>query len=189
MDIFINKESMRKRKQELTICSNPLCGIEFLKDKSEINRNQKIGRKNYCSLKCSGQSNHTHLNECHKENIKYLLPHCGNRKDEYTGLREHFRRIKKRNHEYDITIDDLLNQWDSQSGICVYSGVKLQHPNENSSPIYTASLDRIDSRKGYVKGNIQFISMTCNYAKNSMSDDDMLEFLEIIYNFQKTKKE
>ena len=92
------------RKKELTICSNPSCGVEFLKDKSELNRNEKIGRKNYCSLKCSGINNHSHLSNFTKENIKYITPHSNNRRDQYTGLREHFRRVKKRNHVYDIDL-------------------------------------------------------------------------------------
>jgi hypothetical protein len=176
------------RKKELTICSNPSCGIEFLKDKSELNRNKKIGRKNYCSLKCCGTDNHSHLNNYVKENVKYILPFTKGRRDQFTGLREHFRRVKKRHHEYNIDLNDLLEQWNNQNGICVYSGVKLVHPNENGNNINTASLDRIDSNLGYVKGNIQFISMSCNYAKNNMTHDEMLEFIELIYESINTKK-
>ena len=90
---------MKTRKKELTICSNPSCGIEFLKDLSEINRNKKIDRKNYCSRKCSGINNHSHLSEF-SGNYEYLKPFIKNRSDEYTGIREHFRRIKKRNHKW-----------------------------------------------------------------------------------------
>lgn len=176
------------RKKELTTCSNPSCGVEFLKDKSELNRNKKIGRKNYCSLKCCGIDNHSHLNKYVEENVKYILPFTKGRRDEFTGLREHFRRVKKRHHEFNIDLSDLLNQWEKQGGICIYSGVKLFHPNEGGDNINTASLDRIDSNLGYVKGNIQFISMACNYAKNNMSHDDMLRFLDLIYESVKTKK-
>lgn len=176
-DIFIDK---KVRKKELTICSNTSCGVEFLKDKSELARNKKIGRKNYCSLKCSGINNHSHLNKYVEENVKYILPFTKGRRDEFTGLREHFRRIKKRHHELNVDLNDLLKQWEIQSGICIYSGVKLVHPNERGDNINTASLDRIDSNLGYVKGNIQFISMVCNHAKNNMSHDDMLRFIDLI---------
>jgi hypothetical protein len=179
---------MRQRKKELTICSNPSCGIEFLKDKSEIIRNKKINRKNYCSRKCCGIDNHTHLKQYVNENIKYLEPQRNNRRDQFTGLREHFRRLKKRHHEYNIDLQDLLDQWEIQSGICVYSGVKLVQPNENGNNINTASLDRINSNLGYVKGNIQFISTACNHAKNSMTHDEMLNFIDLIYQSVKTKK-
>ena len=146
------------RKKELTICSNPDCGVEFLKDKSEINRNKKIGRQNYCSLKCSGANNHKHLGNYVKDNVKFVLPHTNNRRDEFTGLREHFRRVKKRKHEYNIDLNDLLDQWETQKGICVYSGVKLVHPNDGGDYINTASLDRVDSKLGLTgkKVNIHF---------------------------------
>lgn len=169
---------MSNRKQGLTICNNINCCKEFLKDLSEINRNKKINRKNYCSLKCSGESNNEHLKKYNKENTQYLI--SGNRKDDYSGLREHFRRVKKRDKNYNITLDDLLEIWDKQNKICVYSGVKLNHPNDGGSNIFKASLDRIDSDKGYVKGNIQFISVVCNYAKNNMTHEEMLEFCKII---------
>ena len=169
---------MEKRKKELTVCSNPDCRLEFLKDKSEISRNKKINRKNYCSLSCSGKINNKHLLNYVESNTKYLIP--DNKKDDYTGLREHLRRAKKRDPKFNITIDDLFDQWVLQNGICVYSGVKLNHPKDGGSNIIKASLDRIDSNKGYIKGNIQFISIICNHAKNNLTHNEMLEFCKIM---------
>jgi len=182
---------MNKRKQELTICNNPECGLEFLKDKSEINRNKKIDRKNYCSLSCSGKMNNKHLLKYVNENVKYLLEVTNNKRDDYTGLREHYRRLKKRKHEINVTLEDLLEQWNNQNGICVYSGIQLVHPNYrgNRSNLNTSSLDRIDSNKGYIKGNLQFVSIICNQSKNNLSHEDMLNFCDIIYNFYKLKNE
>jgi len=48
-----------QRPQLNVICST--CGISFKKDGSEVRRNDKIGRNNYCSLKCSGKNNNKHL--------------------------------------------------------------------------------------------------------------------------------
>ena len=170
------------RKKELVTCSNPKCNKEFYKDSSEVKRNERIGRNNHCSLECCGYTSHEHLKKYPKENIKYLIPYQGIKRDEYTGLREHFRRIKKRKHDYDVTLQDLLDLWDEQKGICTYSGVKLLHPNEGGNNLNTASLDRIDSNLGYIKGNLQFISITCNQAKNNLTHQEMLNFIEIIFN-------
>jgi hypothetical protein len=41
-------------------------------------------------------------------------------------------------------------------------------------------VDRIDSSKGYVKGNIQFTSIVCNHAKNGMSDIEMKEWIKLV---------
>ena len=81
------KKTMANRKKELAVCSNPDCKKEFYKDSSEVTRNKRIGRKNHCSLKCSGHTNHEHLKKYSKENVKYVLPHCGNMRDDFTGLR------------------------------------------------------------------------------------------------------
>ena len=178
---------MSNRKQELVICSNPECNKEFYKDSSEVTRNKKINRKNHCSLKCSGHNSHKHLKSYNDENKKYLEPYFGSKRDIYTGLREHFRRVKKRKHDYDITLDDLLKLWVKQNGTCVYSGVKLVHPNDGGNNLNTASLDRIDSNLGYVKGNLQFISIICNQAKNNLSHEEMLEFIKTICDFNKDK--
>ena len=178
---------MSDRKKEMVVCSNPECEKEFHKDLSEVIRNKKISRKNYCSLKCCGSSNHEHLKKYVKENIKYLEPHRNNRRDKFTGLREHFRRVKKRKHYYNINLEDLLEIWNHQEGICPYSGVKLIHPNEGGNNLNTSSLDRIDSKIGYVKGNLQFISIICNQAKNNLSHEEMLSFLTTVSDFHSLK--
>ena len=165
-----------QRPQVEVVCSNEECGNTFMKDGSEVRRNQKLGRNNYCSLKCSGTNTTKHLN-------KGYIGNTGKR-DEYTGLREHLRRVKKRNKGYNITLDDLLTQWEKQKGICPYTGIELVQPKDcNDEAMYKkASLDRIDSKLGYVKGNIQFISASANYAKGTMTDEEMVEFCKLITN-------
>ena len=49
-----------------------------------------------------------------------------------------------------------------------------------------ASLDRIDSNKGYIRGNVQFISTPINYMKNTMSDQQTKSFLKRISSFTST---
>lgn len=39
-----------------------------------------------------------------------------------------------------------------------------------------ASLDRIDSSKGYIKGNVQFVCHMANVAKNDYTYEQMIEF-------------
>lgn len=43
-----------------------------------------------------------------------------------------------------------------------------------------ASLDRIDSTKGYIIGNVQFISTPINYLKNTMTDLETKQYLKLI---------
>ena len=55
-----------------------------------------------------------------------------------------------------------------------------EYKANHNDPIYTASLDRIDSNKGYIKGNVQFISTAINYMKNNMSNEDTVKLCKII---------
>ena len=114
----------------------------------------------------------------HSESVSQ---HSGHSRDGFTGLRALLRRIKNKYHNYDVDLDYLKEVWDNQN-TCIYSGVKLQLPKWKgiNNPLYTASIDRIDSEKGYVKGNIQFISITSNHSKNSMTHEQMLEFCRLI---------
>lgn len=169
-----------KRKLGECICDN--CGIKFEKPLSEIKRNAKLERRNFCSRSCVGHHN--------TEKILNYIPNPKDFKkygprDEYTGFRDIMRRIKKRDANFDIDLIFLKELWEKQN-ICVYTGVKLKLPNtRNNDNLYTASLDRIDSSKGYIKDNVQFISIAANFAKNSMSHEQMLEFCNIIYENKK----
>jgi len=166
-------------------CSS--CGKSFERALKEYNRtNVKGGRKPYCSLKCSGKENNSHLEKWQK-----LPPgrNCIFSKDEYSPYREHMRRVKNRQRdkgkEVDVDKEYLKEVFEQQKGVCIYSGVELEHRegvgvSGKSNPLTAASLDRIDSSKGYIKGNVQFISIVCNHAKNGMSDKQMREWIEIV---------
>ena len=84
----------------------------------------------------------------------------------------------------------LKEIWENQKGICPYTGLSLVLPtykNLKEIPIsLRASLDRIDSSKGYIKDNIQFISTPINYLKNTMSDSETKQYLKSISKYIST---
>jgi hypothetical protein len=93
-------------------------------------------------------------------------------------------RIKEKcgNKNSNITIDDIII-----STYCPYLGVKLlTNPDERNSPNYF-SIDRIDSSKGYVKGNIQIISRLANTMKNNATISQLIIFAENILKIHKSK--
>ena len=58
------------------------------------------------------------------------------------------RSAKSRNLPFSVTIEYLSNLFEQQNHCCAITGDKI---NEISN----ASLDRIDSSKGYIEGNVQ----------------------------------
>ena len=172
---------MKNRGRKLGECVCDYCGQLFQKPLSELKRNLTLGRRNFCSRTCVGSNNVGNL--MYVKNKYDISQHANNLKDEYTKFRYHFRNISKRNKIVDISLEDMKSTWENQNGKCVYLGIDLVLSNYSKiqrHPIYSASLDRIDSTKGYIKGNIQWISRAMNHLKNDMSHDDMMDVIRLI---------
>ena len=67
--------------------------------------------------------------------------------------------------DIDATIAKILRQ-----GHCKLSGVKFVYKQGGGKKnIFSQSIDRIDSRKGYVPGNVMFVCWGVNVMKHEMS--------------------
>lgn len=169
------------RKQSEATCMN--CGITFLKAHSEYKRNKEFNRPNFCTRRCSGIYNLKNFGDKRNTSTEHLNPY--NKVDEYTPFRYHFRNCKSRFKDFNLTLEDIMDVWNRQNGICPYTGILLHSSNYsriNKDPIYSASLDRVDSSKGYTKDNVQFVSRAINYMKNTMSHEDTIRLCKIIAN-------
>jgi hypothetical protein len=171
------------------------CGKEFQKPLTEYNRCQKLGRKSYCCRKHAIEgARSTRAKLPYKPASDKMLEHlkhiCGNQRDAYTPFRYSLRCAKRRFKDVNITLDDLKEVWEEQNGICPYTGIKLILPEDSNINqidfFHRASLDRIDSTKGYIKGNIQFISTPINLMKQSQTDLSVKTFLKEISNYTST---
>lgn len=166
----------KKGRKLITIICD-LCGKEYEKPITEYNRNKSLNRHSFCSRICSAKFGNKNVPR--KRSYEHLKLY----QKKANPFLFYLRTIRKRYKEINITIDDLIEQWDKQEGICPYSGIKLllaSSRNTHINPIYRASLDRIDSNKGYIKGNIQFTSTSINYMKNSMSHEDTIKLCKLI---------
>lgn len=72
----------------------------------------------------------------------------------------------------DLSLQDLRQLWDNQKGLCAYSGVPMTW--DDSNRYTTVSIDRIDSSKGYVRGNVAFCCFTVNIMKSNMPVEHFL---------------
>jgi len=172
--------NLQKRSMDTVICNG--CNESFEKAVVEINRTEIKGGKHYCCLSCVGKGNiKNNLKDWYgKPQISQLK--SNNLRDKYTGFREFIRRAKQRNNLGDLTLGDLLEQWNKQNGTCPYTGIQLKLPifRKRLSLFEMASLDRIDSSKPYEKNNVVFVSAPINYMKNIMTEEETVAYCKKI---------
>ena len=80
-----------------------------------------------------------------------------------------------------LTPEYLKEVWDKQNGICPYTQIKmkLEKEGELNKP-HSASVDRIDSSKGYEVGNVEFVCYFVNLGKSNFSKSEVSKFLKEI---------
>ncbi len=163
------------------------CGESFEKEAREHRRQLKEGKSIfYCSLSCVCKERNK--NNPPKGNVKNLQ--ADNRRDEYTQFRwfvnrGNYRGKRKRKYGCDLTVEFLKELWDQQKGICSFTGWKFILPQDSSyawdekNPA-NASLDRIDNSKGYMQGNVRFISVMANLARQTFTDEQVRNFCKAV---------
>lgn len=90
---------------------------------------------------------------------------------------------KKRNKDFDITIEYMNELWEKQNGICALSGIQLNISEKVTDRTNTtASLDRIDSSKGYVEGNVQWVHKDINRIKWGLTNEKFIDYCKRVAN-------
>lgn len=159
------------------------CKKSYEKDRREHNRQMRKDNTNtFCSLSCS--ASHRNIESDIGNKMKGNLRIGGdNRTDEFSPFRYYMRTAVKRRHECDFDLEYLKELWEQQKGRCAYTGISLRTRNHKTGHalIDVASLDRIDSSKGYLKGNVQFISTALNLAKSNLPDSEFRQGLSQLF--------
>lgn len=162
------------------------CGIESTKNAKEIERQKRKGREIfYCSRNCAGKAAYDHL-KLYEPFPVWTLKCGGRTKDELSPFKPFVNRAKRRqiestkNYTVNITPQYLKDLWEKQDGKCYISGIALTL-KLNHTP-YQASLDRIDNSMGYIEGNVRFVALIYNYAKNTFSDQEVIDFCKTVAN-------
>ena len=86
-------------------------------------------------------------------------------------------RAKGRVIPVKVTKEDIKRLIINSNGRCALSGLKLTTVRNN--PL-KASLDRIDSSKGYINGNIQVVATCVNIAKSNLPQKDFIKMCKAI---------
>lgn len=159
------------------------CGIE--KDESEYHQRRNKGyEKVYLRTVC---------NECwRKKNNEYSKQHRERIADnarKYHHANKDYERYKQKRIDYRETLHGRFIHWRIQAKsrkiefsitenylnsiprICFYTGEELTFKQNQPN---TISLDRLDSSKGYIEGNVVFTSWRINQSKNDLTIEQFM---------------
>lgn len=92
------------------------------------------------------------------------------------------KNAKARGLEISITIEDLKSLAELSQGRCMLTGISFEHGacdglKESATRrkrVWAPSLDRIESTKGYVPGNVRLVCMAVNAALQEFGDAVLL---------------
>jgi len=135
-----------------------------------------------CLCKMCGQTESTYFSEYNKSYCKECFKGIKDNKiiniSKFFKLKIHHikKSAKSRNLEFDLTVDDLVSQYLKQNQRCAYSHKEFIMGDGD----YSLSIDRIDSTKGYVKENIQFIWFIYNRMKGQFSTKKFMDIMKSI---------
>jgi len=94
-----------------------------------------------------------------------------------------------RNIEFNLSKDFLYELYEKQKGNCYYTGKKMVlkiysgiKPNRENIQLFKdyLTIDRLDSSKGYEKGNVALCTLKVNTAKGSLSYDEFLQIANFV---------
>lgn len=81
-------------------------------------------------------------------------------------LRTKRNNAKSRGIQFSLTIEDIETLWSRNDGKCDYTGLHFSDKADEMS----ASIERIDDKKGYVRGNLCLVCGLANLLKDSFLD-------------------
>jgi hypothetical protein len=79
-----------------------------------------------------------------------------------------------------LSIDQLQEIWTKQNGKCALTGWDMTMILGQGNINTNASIDRIDSTKGYVEDNVQFVCRVVNVFKSNATEEVLYNMCEAI---------
>ena len=89
-------------------------------------------------------------------------------------------KAKRKKIIFDITIEDIWNIYLKQDKLCNLSKVPVFFSKSRKKEEQTASIDRIDSSKGYTVDNIQIVHKNINLMKNVLTQPDFVNWCKLV---------
>ena len=169
-----------------TVCTETKALFDFSVDRSKSN-GHKYSCKKCCAAKLvdwrkanpdKAKAQDKHYRDTNKQKISIK------NKKRYTGLTldQKFEQLlktaqRRKTVEVFISIQHIKDAWEKQEGRCAYTKLPL---TSEAHQLSTVSLDRIDSSKDYVEGNIQLVCVPINRMKLDYSEQQFINLCSLV---------
>lgn len=90
-------------------------------------------------------------------------------------------RAKSKAIEFNISKDYIETMYHNQKGRCFYSGIEM---SKELNDKFVLSLDRIDSKLGYIEGNVVLACSIINSMKLNIDTEEFIRIVRVIYEHQ-----
>lgn len=155
------------------------CGQSVVRCFHRIARSDRSGTF-YCSMTCPLRVTAEHERGLAKQ-LAWAKKDGFDDVVEYAAARALWKakdRNSTRQRLFGLTRTEILYLWKKQEGRCAITGVKFSLTG-GPRRIDQASLDRIDSSKDYVTGNVWIVCLGVNFLKNSFALEDVIRFFSV----------
>lgn len=146
--------------------------------------NLLLNHQYYYSDKSSKDGLQTYCKKCQIINTQNYYQNGGRDVFFKRLFKDLCKNAVSRNIDILIDIDDIINLY-NQNNKCSISGIEMTTlfiPNEGKwKRIHNVSVDRIDSKLGYTKDNIQLVCSIVNTMKWDLNQEDFLIMCKNIY--------
>ena len=127
-------------------------------------KTSKYGRRNLCH-KCENKRQRKYNRQnIEKAPLKYTL----------FSLKG---RARRKGVKFDLDIEHLRHLWSECGGKCPMTGVSMLKKSYVNNPL-AMTVDRLDGKKGYIKGNVRLVSRWYNIARSNWGDRFVLEMCQ-----------
>lgn len=177
-----------KNKHELKLIGKKFGSLEVI---SLVSPKSKWGKKQcLCKCECGKEKviRQTHLIKKIRKSCGCRRYNFGNKNPGWKGYGEisasYFLKIKghakNKNHKFDITCEDIWKLFLKQKRKCALTNLDLNFQSSTTTWDGTASLDRIDSSKGYTIDNVQWVHKDINSMKRDFTEKQLFEYCKLI---------
>jgi hypothetical protein len=128
--------------------------------------------------KCNAKECNAYQRKQRKEqNIKFVAS---------TRSIEIRRKCRDKNIPFDSDIRNILiDQWEKQKGLCFYSGRKMSISGDYHTNLDAMTIDKVDPKLGYVKGNVVMSCRIFNAMKQNLTYHEFMEHCKEVLEYKK----